>query len=225
MPVEGAIIEASDKNPCIGMLLEFDLAMLSQLVLEMADEGFAPPSGGAERGIFTATMTESLAAAVAGFLEALPSAMDRRILGPGAVRAILYHVLLGGQGHRLRALAVAEGSGHRITRIIRFLEENINQPLNVATIAKKAGMGSSTLHHVFKQSTAMSPMQYLKKLRLHRARSLMLGDGLSAAEASFQVGYGSPSQFSREFKRMFGVPPSKVSKSLLYEMPNTGGAQ
>ena len=183
--------------------------MLGQLVLEMAYKGFSPPSGTAERGVFTAAMTEPLLASLTRFLEALPSPMDRRILGPGAVRAILYHVLLGEQGHRLRALAVAEGAGHRIARIIRFLEENIDQPLDVATIAKKAGIGSSTLHHVFKQSTAMSPMQYLKKLRLHRARSLMLGDGLSAGEASFQVGYGSPSQFSREFKRMFGVPPQQ----------------
>jgi len=225
MPVEGAIVEASKRRPCLGLLLEFDGAMLSHLVLEMADEGFSPQSGNVERGVFTAKMTVPLLGALTRFLEAVGSPMDRRILGPGAVRAILYHVLLGEQGHRLRALAVAEAAGHRITRVIRFLEENIDQPLDVATIAKKVGMGSSTLHHVFKEATAMSPMQYLKKLRLHRARTLMIGQGLSAGEASFQVGYGSPSQFSREFKRMFGVPPSKVSESLLYEMPAAGGAR
>lgn len=219
MPMEGSIIEASERRPCMGILLEFDSTMLSRLVLEMTDEGHSAPNGATERGVFTAKMTAPLSTAVTRFLETLPSAMDRRILGPGAVRAILYHVLLGEQGHRLRSLAVADGVGYRVTRIIRYLEENVDQPLDVSVIAKHVGMGTSTLHHAFKRATAMSPIQYLKKLRLHRARALMLGEGLSAREASFRVGYASPSQFSREFKRMFGVPPSRVSDSLLYETP------
>jgi len=220
LPVEGAIIKATARRPCYAVLLEVDTAVLSQLTLQMAEEGWTTGRvAKATRGVFTAAMTGPLKTALAQFLATLDSPMDRRVLGPGAMRAVLYQVLLGEQGDRLRALALADSGAQRITRVMHYIQENLDQPLDVPSIAEKAGMGVSTFHHAFKAATAMSPIQYQKKLRLHRARSLMISDGLAAGEAAFNVGYSSQSQFSREFKRMFGMPPSRVAESVLYELP------
>ena len=98
--------------------------------------------------------------------------------------------------------------------IVRFLQENYNQSLDVSSIAKFAGMGNSTLHHVFENIVGQSPIQYLKKIRLHRARLMIVSNGLSASEAAHKVGYNNASQFSREFKRQFGLPPSRAAEIL-----------
>lgn len=212
MPVEGAVIEASATRPCIGLLLEFDPMTLGRLVLEIADEGHAlpPTSEPKALGVFTGRMTGTLRDVLLRFVETLSSPLDRRMLGPGLVREILYRVLTGEQGQRFAALATDAGSGHRVARAIRYLEQNIDQPLDVPSIARVSGMAVSTLHHAFKHVTTMSPIQYLKKLRLHRARALLIA-GASVGEASDRVGYASSSQFSREFKRLFGVVPSRVT--------------
>jgi AraC-like DNA-binding protein len=113
-----------------------------------------------------------------------------------------------------RALTLRDGNSQRMARVVSYIQERYERPLNVQTIARKAGMGESTLHHVFKEAVGMSPMQYLKKIRLHQARLMMVSDGLGAGEAAFRVGYGSASQFSREFKRLFGLLPSRAAETL-----------
>jgi len=219
MPVAGQLVKASNKRPCLSLILEFDPGMLSQILLEMADEGTWSSAGNRQLGVYSSRTTAPLLDAVERLLSAIGSPMDRRVLGPGAAKEILYRVLLGPQGGRLRAHAMHNSNTFRVARVVRYLEDNFDQPLEVATIAKKTGMSASTLHHTFKSVTAMSPMQYLKKLRLHRARHIIVADGSSAGEAGYRVGYNSASQFSREFKRLFGVPPSRVSESMVYELP------
>jgi AraC-like DNA-binding protein len=224
MPVAGQIIEASKKRPCLSLVMEFDPGMLSQLLLDMADEGAWSNAGDSQRAVYASAVTEPLLDAVERFLETIGSPMDRRVLGSGAAKEILYRVLLGPQGGRLREHAMHNSNTFRVARVVRYLEDNFDQPLEVADIAKKTGMSVSTLHHTFKSVTAMSPMQYLKKLRLHRARHIIVADGSSAGEAGHRVGYNSASQFSREFKRLFGVPPSRVSESMVYELPAMTGS-
>jgi len=137
--------------------------------------------------------------------------MDRQILGPAAVREIFYHVLRSRQGQMLRSIALTDSSVHRIARVVRYLDEHYTEQLNIKTIAQTACMSESTLHHTFKEVTSLSPIQYLKKIRLHQARSMIINDGLKAGEAGYRVGYESASQFSREFKRVFGISPSQAT--------------
>ena len=131
------------------------------------------------------------------------------MLGPTLIREILYEVLRGPNGHVLRNSLLREGSTNRVAQAVTFVEKNYQEPLDVETLARQAGMSTSALHHHFKQATALSPMQYVKKIRLHQARALLLS-GRAAAEAAFEVGYNSPSQFSREFRRLFGVSPKEM---------------
>src|SRR5207249_6020082 len=122
-------------------------------------------------------------------------------------REITYRVLSGPQGLRLRQIASAGAPAQRIAKAIRWLKDHFDETLAIESLAKRVGMSPSAFHLHFKGVTAMSPLQYQKRLRLQEARRLMLGEGLDAAEAAFRVGYESPSQFSREYRRMFGAPP------------------
>ncbi len=135
--------------------------------------------------------------------------MERRLLAAGVQRELLFEVLRGPNGQLLRNFVLRDGSAHRVARVVSFLEKNFREPLDVKAIAKRAGMSSSSLHEHFKRATALSPIQFVKRMRLHQARALLLS-GRGASEAAFDVGYTSASQFSREFRRMFGHPPSQV---------------
>ena len=122
-------------------------------------------------------------------------------------REIVYRLLMGDQGDRLRHLALLGGYTPDIARAVQRIHQNFAEPLDIEQIAQDLGMSVSGFHHHFKAVTAMSPLQFQKRLRLQEARRLMLGEGIDAAEAAFRVGYESPSQFSREYRRMFGAPP------------------
>jgi AraC-like DNA-binding protein len=139
----------------------------------------------------------------------LASPQDVGPLAPLVLCEITYRVLTGPQGIRLRQIASAGAPAHRITLAIRWLREHFAEPLRVESLARRVGMSPSAFHLHFKGVTGMSPLQYQKRLRLHEARRLMLGEGLDAAEAAFRVGYESPSQFSREYRRLFGAPPRR----------------
>jgi AraC-like DNA-binding protein len=149
----------------------------------------------------------SLLDAVARLVALLDSPQDIVPLAPLVLREITYRLLAGPQGLRLRQIASAGAPAHRIARAIRWLKDHFSDPLRVESLAKRVGMSPSAFHLHFKGVTALSPLQFQKKLRLQEARRLMLGDGLDAADAAFRVGYESPSQFSREYRRMFGAPP------------------
>lgn len=134
-------------------------------------------------------------------------------------REIVYRLLRGPQGSRLRAIAMLGGQSHRTAKAIAWLRANYVKPLRVQELAEVARMGRSTLHHHFRALTAMSPLQYQKQLRLVAARERMLIEGLDAATAAFEVGYESPSQFNREYKRFFGQPPIRDIKHAASRSP------
>ena len=134
---------------------------------------------------------------------------DARFLAPLVTREIVYRLLRGAQGGRLRHLAVLGGATHRIAAAVERLRQDFDQPLRIEDIARELGMSVSGFHHHFRAVTAMSPLQFQKQLRLQEARRLMLGEGLDAASAGYRVGYGDASHFTREYKRLFGAPPMR----------------
>jgi len=214
LPAEAEIFQASPEEPFLSLALQIDAAALSDLLLAMAEEPQAVRHEPAHRAVCVSRMHDGLAGAIGRLLDALDDPMDRRILAPLALREILYHALSGEQGSLLRSIALHDSRSHRIAHVLRYLRAHYGEPLDIATIARAARMSPSTLHHTFKEVTSVSPLQYLKQIRLHHARLLLLNDGLNSGEAAHRVGYGSPSQFSREFKRLFGVPPTYAVERL-----------
>ena len=197
--------EASPDDPLLLVAVNADATMLGEMLLEL-DEPL-PPDAPTPLGISTTPMSEELGGAVIRLLECLKSPLDSRMLGRQTVREIVYRVLCGEQGGALRALASRDDHFTRIARVLKHIHTDCSRPLSAEEMATQAGMSVSAFHHNFKLVTASSPLQYLKRIRLDRARRLMAHDGYNASTAARAVGYESPSQFSREFKRLFGVTP------------------
>jgi len=205
LPTIVQIIEARRDRPYLGLRLTFDLREVSQL---MADSNLpAPRVQQSSRGMATGEVTSPLLNAFTRLTDLLSEEQDIPILAPVIQREIVYRLLIGDQGARLRQIASAGSQSHQIARVIDWLKGNYTEPLRIEDLAAQAGMSTSTFHHHFRSMTALSPLQYQKQLRLQEARRLMLTDHLDAATAAFQVGYESPSQFSREYNRQFGAPP------------------
>jgi len=205
LPTVVQIIEASRDKPFLGLMLTFDLQEVARL---MADSQLPPPRTlPSRRGMATGEVTLPLINAFQRLVDLLDTEQDIPILAPVIQREIIYRLLVGEQGARLRQIAAAGSQSQQIARTIEWMKENFAQPLRIDDLAARAGMSSSTFHHHFRSMTALSPLQYQKQLRLQEARRLMLTDRLDAAAAGFEVGYESPSQFSREYSRLFGAPP------------------
>jgi AraC-like DNA-binding protein len=152
-------------------------------------------------------LLDALIDAVIRLLECLRSPMDSRILGPRIVRGIIYRVLCGERGGALRAMANGHSHFNQIAKVLKRIHLAYPNSLAIGTLAGEANMSVSNFHHNFKAVTAVSPLQYVKSIRLHKARIVMVRDGLNANSAAGMVGYESASQFSREFKRLFGNSP------------------
>jgi len=153
-----------------------------------------------------------LEGALCRLLEALRDPLDCQALATGINREILYRLIRGDQGGRLLDVALQDGANRRMSRIVRYLSEHFNEPIGIEQLAHDWGLSTSALHHSFHKATGMSPLQFLKKTRLCKARALMVERGLDAGLAGYEVGYTSNSQFSREFKRMFGMCPSEIRR-------------
>ena len=208
LPVHAEVPEASEETPFLGFLIRFDPVQVGKLLAEI-DDMIDWPRTTAPQAISACSLDETLAHAMTRLIGCLDDPLDRRILADGLVREILYVVMRGPRGQILRQQAMQGGKGHQVARAVAFVEANYRQSLDVETLARQAAMSPSALHQQFKKLTALSPMQFVQRLRLHKARALLLS-GRGAAEAGFEVGYNSPSQFSREFRRLFGLPPSQV---------------
>lgn len=205
LPTVVQIIEASPEKPYLGLRLMLDLREVSQL---MVDSNLPQPRAQqSSRGMATGEVTLPLLTAFQRLIDLLENKQDIPILAPIIQREIIYRLLVGDQGERLRQIASAGSQSHQIARVIDWLKNNFSQPLSIDRLAEQASMSSSTFHHHFRSMTALSPLQFQKQLRLQEARRLMLAERVDAANAAFQVGYESPSQFSREYNRMFGAPP------------------
>jgi len=205
LPAMGQVLEATPEHPYLSLRLNLDLEEIARLVLELGDRGPSPAN--ADRGLFVARLDEPLLDAVLRMVKLLDTPEDVDVLAPVIRREIYYRVLRGELGSRLADLAQSEGGKHRIVRAIEWLKQHYAAPLRIEELADDVHMSPSALHHRFKAVTAMSPLQYQKHLRLHEARRLMFADGIESATAGHRVGYESASQFSREYRRLFGAPP------------------
>jgi AraC-like DNA-binding protein len=206
LPAMGQVLEASAQRPYLCLRLNLDLEEIARLLLELGDRGPAAPAD-ADRGLFVARLDEPLLDAVLRMVRLLDAPEDIAVLAPVVQREIYYRVLRGDLGHRLVDLAQGGSGNHRIVRAIEWLKQRYAAPLRIEELAEVVHMSPSALHHRFKAVTAMSPLQYQKHLRLHEARRLMFANGVDCAAAGHRVGYESASQFSREYRRLFGAPP------------------
>ncbi|TSJ75882.1 AraC family transcriptional regulator [Rariglobus hedericola] len=200
------------ENPLLGLSIAVTPALVAELLVQIES---APADNDARpQAIESAPIDDALGNAAVRLLECLHSADDARILGPQIMREITYRVLTGPLGANLRGLAAPQSHFGQITRVLNRIHADYARTYDMETLAREAGMSVSTFHAHFKNVTASSPLQYVKTIRLHKARMLMVHDGLSAAGAALQVGYESASQFSREFKRHFGGAPAEIATQL-----------
>lgn len=211
VPVE-CEVEASPQEPLLAVCISVEPTMLAEILINLDEP--SRPDAAIPRGIYVSPFNPDLQCAVVRLLECLHSPADSRILGTQTVREILYRVLQSESGGALRALASRNDQFMRIARILHQIHTDFARPIATEELAKRAGMSVSTFHHNFKAVTATSPLQYLKTIRLHRARALMANSGHNAASAAIAVGYESPSQFGREFKRMFGNSPAEAASDI-----------
>jgi AraC-like DNA-binding protein len=205
LPTVVQIIKASREKPYLGLVLKLNQREISQL---MVDSNLPlPRPQQSSRGMATGEVSLPLLNAFQRLIDLLGEPKDIPILAPVIQREIVYRLLVGDQGVRLRQIASAGSQSQQIARAIDWLKDNFTRPLRIDELATQVNMSTSTFHHHFRALTAMSPLQYQKWLRLYEARRLMLTEHQDAATAGFQVGYESPSQFSREYSRLFGAPP------------------
>lgn len=197
--------DASPEEPVLVLGIKIDPSTLGEVLLAM-DEPMSPQHE-MPRAVTTHPLSDQLGNAVIRLLECLRSPLDSRLLGRQIVREIIYRVLCEEQDGALRALANRNGNFMQIARVLKEVHADSAKPFTVEGMSKRAGMSVAAFHHNFKLVAGSSPLQYLKRIRLDRAKRLMLHDGCNASTAAKTVGYESASQFSREYKRQFGVTP------------------
>lgn len=212
LPLVSYILEASPEVPYLGLTLELDLKEISQLMLHGSLRGRRHgPTG---RGIGVSRLAPPLLDAVERLLGLLDAPGDIPLFLPLVRQEIYYRLLMDEEGDRLRQMVMAESGSYQIARAISWMKEHFDEPLPVTELAQRAGMSPSSFHQHFRSLTAISPLQFQKRIRLNEARRLMLTENMDAGTAGFRVGYESPTQFSREYKRMFGMPPRADVKKL-----------
>ena len=207
VPIRAEIVEASAETPYVAFVLDIDPAMVSELLLELArGESTAAP-------VPVAMSVHPLADGLIDPLERLLALADRPrdipVLAPMIRREIYWHLLNGPQGAMMRQIGLADSRTARISRSIAWVRDNYTETISVPHLAGLAGMSPATFHRHFKAATDMTPVQFQKSLRLQEARRLLLAEGSDVAQVGFTIGYESPSQFSREYRRMFGAPPGR----------------
>lgn len=223
LPASSQVLEASPKQPCLGLVLKLDLRLISELI---AQGNLAPPFQRAPGGcIGLGTITPALLEPFVRLLDLLDEPHALPVLAPLIQREIHFRLLMSDQADRLMQIASAGSQSQRIARAITWLKDNYALPLRIDELAARAQMSTSSLHHHFRQMVAMSPLQYQKWLRLNEARRLMLNEDQDAANAAYHVGYESPSQFSREYTRMFGTPPKRDIQALRRRSGEAGVSQ
>jgi AraC-like DNA-binding protein len=212
LPVVSQVIEASEELPYLCFRLKLQLPVVGELLSRGMIAASEPALDGP--AMATSETTLELLRACGRLLDLLHAPHDIPFLSDALQREIIYRILRSPEGQRLRAIATAGDHNQRTARAIAWIRENYARMLKVEDLAHIAGMSVSTLHVHFRELTSMSPLQYQKQLRLHAARARMLVDGMDAATAAFAVGYGSPTQFSREYSRFFGQPPLRDVRTL-----------
>ncbi|MFN6996171.1 MAG: AraC family transcriptional regulator N-terminal domain-containing protein [Aquincola tertiaricarbonis] len=207
LPVSAQVTHASFHEPYLCFRLDLDPAEVSELVLQLGPP--AAPRARTSRGLFLSNVTDGMLDAAIRIMRLLDSPEDAAMLAPLAARELVYRLLRSEQGERLAQIARADSHASRVMRAVTWLKTHFAEPLKVDDLARECCMSTSSLHHHFRAVTSMSPLQYQKQLRLQEARRLLLSDGIEVSRAGYTVGYESASQFSREYSRLFGLPPSK----------------
>ena len=212
LPARSQVLDARPDKPCLGLVFKLDLSVMAELI---SQNRLAPPRDRtAETSAALGTMTPALLEPFSRLLALLDEPDDIAVLAPLIKREIHYRLLKSDLAARLWQIASVGSQSQQVARAIDWLKAHYAEPLRTAELAARVQMSTSSLHHYFRRLTAMSPLQYQKWMRLSEARRLMLNENLDAASAAFHVGYESPSQFSREYSRLFGAPPKRDIEGL-----------
>jgi len=214
LPARAQVVGASPEKPYLCLRISLDPERIAELLLELGGGVVSVPKQNADCGMYVAELSGNMLDSLLRLVRLLDEPQDLSILAPAALREVYYRVLTGELGHQLRDIAEGSGQIHRVVRAIDWIKRHYAEPLRIEELAASVHLSPSALHHRFKAMTACSPLQYQKQLRLHEARRLMFADGLDCAEAGHRVGYESPSQFSREYRRLFGAPPRREISQL-----------
>ncbi len=205
--------DATPAQPLLALYLHLDFAIAADLMLHIDRQAVAE-SAQAPQSMLSSPIDADMRLSVLRFLEALNRPLEAVVLGPGLLRELYFRVLTGAQGRAMREALALKGQYGRIGRALRRIHAAYAETLDLAQLAREAGMSIPAFHHHFKAITQTSPMQYLKSTRLHQARLLMVRQDLTAEAACHAVGYSSASQFSREFRRLFGLAPAAEARRM-----------
>ncbi|QAR34298.1 AraC family transcriptional regulator [Geovibrio thiophilus] len=208
LPIVGQVTEASREKPYLGLSIAIDPVVISEML------PYAPEEGTTSRGLFVGRTDEGLADCILRLVRLLDTPEDAAFMSPLILRELYYRLLKSPHGWNLAQIAVAGSSMQRIAKVIKTLKTDFARNMRIEEMAEMANMSQSSFHHHFKEVTAMSPLQFQKRLRLTEARRIMLTESADASSTAFRVGYESASQFSREYSRMFGAPPVSDIASL-----------
>ena len=205
---------ASEERPVIGLYVRFDMTELLRLTQVLGEERKARPGDEdyASQALISCPMNEAIRSELQDLITTLHSRTASKALGSSCLTRLFYQVMMLPQGAALKALAHSESKLARVSSAMRYIEANLGAKITIDDLASQAGLSASAFHRIFKEATEESPLQYLKKIRLNKAKNLMVYQGKSVFSAATEVGYESPTQFSREFKRYFGLPPSRVQE-------------
>ena len=216
LPVSGQFADATPEHPALGFGLDLRAEVVAELMLGSAAAGFVRPGRGesAPSAVAVGVASARLLDATCRMLRLLDEPRDIPVLAPLIEREILWLVMSGEQGATVRQLGLADSSLARVRHVVRRMRENFAEPVRVEELAQQASMSTSAFHRAFHAVTAMSPIQYQKNIRLQEARLRLLADATDVAGVAFAVGYESASQFSREYRRQFGAPPSRDAVAL-----------
>ncbi|MFT4012676.1 MAG: AraC family transcriptional regulator [Paracoccus sp. (in: a-proteobacteria)] len=212
LPIMGSVIEASAERPYLCLQLDLDAAALGELAIR--HPATAPEAEGPPAGIALNRTTPALLDAAIRLAGLLDTPEDIDALAPLTIREILYRLLTGDSGATIRQMARADSRLNQIARAIVWIRTHFREACTIEQAAAVAGMSRSTFHAHFRAVTSMSPLEFRTHLRMQEAQRLMVNDALDAASAGFNVGYGSPSQFSRDYARIFGAPPARHANRL-----------
>lgn len=211
----GEVLESND-GPMLAMAVDFNLAMLSAILLKLNDSEIAMLAKPARiKGLYLSPRTADLDETASRLLRVLRSPLEAKVLGPLLIEELLFRILVGGNGHFLKELTEKSSRLARVDKVLKWMHAEYQGKIDIDRLATMANMSASVFHKAFKELTAMSPMQYLKSLRLSKARELLISERASVGDAAHSVGYESVSQFSREFKRAYGAPPKDTKRHIV----------
>jgi AraC-like DNA-binding protein len=217
LPAAGQVTAATPQHPYLGIRVALDPKEIAAFLLEMAPS--VPPARPGASAAYVEVADAELLDVFRRLLALLDRPRDVAVLARVLKQELIYHLLMAPSGGALAQAVLGNAGEGAVGRAIRWIRQHYDQPLSIDALAREVSLRSSVLHRRFKQVTVMSPLQYQKHVRLLEARKLLMGGGVEAATVAYRVGYESPSQFSREYRRLFGAPPLRDAVLLRDQLP------